>query len=116
MYVGVNKNNGDYIILNGKSISDRNMNFKGYVFKMVFMNTIFLKIIFYIFLKITKSCKNISWSYVKINNNKVAIMKHLILCLLCIIIIYARDDSLAYKNIEFYEQKPYLMVMIPISL
>ncbi len=33
VYVGVNKNNGDYIILNGKSISDRNMNFKGYVFK-----------------------------------------------------------------------------------
>ena len=68
VYVGVNKNNGDYIILNGKSISDRNMNFKGYVFKMVFMNTIFLKIIFYIFLKIIKSCKNISWNYVKINN------------------------------------------------
>lgn len=36
-------------------------------------------------------------------------MKHLILCLLCIIIIYARDDSLAYKNVEFYEQKPYLI-------
>lgn len=30
VYVGVNKSNGDYIILNGNSISDTNMNFKGY--------------------------------------------------------------------------------------
>lgn len=33
VYVGVNKSNGDYIILNGNSISDTNMNFKGYSFK-----------------------------------------------------------------------------------
>lgn len=60
VYVGVNKSNGDYIILNGNSISDTNMNFKGYSFKNVSMNTIFLKIIFYIFLKTIKSYKNIS--------------------------------------------------------
>ncbi len=58
VYVGVNKNNGKYIVLNGKSISDVNMNFKGYVFK----NDIYeynILIIFYIFLKTSRLYKNI---------------------------------------------------------
>ncbi|EOD6367815.1 hypothetical protein ACJ1H3_001804 [Campylobacter jejuni] len=51
VYVGVNKNNGKYIILNGKSISDVNMNFKGYVFK----NGIYEYNIFNNFLYISKN-------------------------------------------------------------
>ncbi|HEB9286300.1 hypothetical protein [Campylobacter coli] len=51
VYVGVNKNNGKYIVLNGKSISDVNMNFKGYVFK----NDIYEYNIFNNFLYISKN-------------------------------------------------------------
>ncbi|AXL42330.1 hypothetical protein JSW74_001735 [Campylobacter jejuni] len=51
VYVGVNKNNGKYIVLNGKSISDVNMNFKGYVFK----NGIYEYNIFNNFLYISKN-------------------------------------------------------------